>query len=453
MYGDYQIESIRILPNDKEIFKSEDEFKAFFEDTMVQRGGEYYFPNLMMNCPLNTYVLFQYDGMIRAVGVLIELGKKSVFDENGVEYAGFYRFDVNTLHYLDEPIDKDTLKIAYPQFSGFSQSKQKIPVEYLSDIIAALQKKDVYFRNKNEVSEDNPTSRIINGLEKKHLLLKKTVDWSLINWGLTLPIDMHSVMGSIEDSLLQKGEKKDIKLVIDDELYNAKIVNEKFDTFKYPNRTPLFQLRYNKDVAEVIQQKFKETSEYLFLNHQKEKVKKTLLPDSLKAYVSIYTTNEEDIYYFECEALQNDSENNLSDKIYEELSQLNLNGESREAVIKVRVNQSIFREKLLQRYSKCCMCGVSDEAFLIASHIKPWSESEPNEKLDVENGFLMCPNHDKAFDQGWITFNDEGEIIISNRLKTVDRIFLNINDDAKVQLTERNKRFLQYHRKNIFKND
>ena len=78
--------------------------------------------------------------------------------------------------------------------------------------------------------------------------------------------------------------------------------------------------------------------------------------------------------------------------------------------------------------------------------------SEPNEKLDSDNGFLMCPNHDKLFDQGWISFNDNGSIIISSRLSLENRILLNITDNMKISLTEKNKKYLYYHRKNIFKN-
>lgn len=112
--------------------------------------------------------------------------------------------------------------------------------------------------------------------------------------------------------------------------------------------------------------------------------------------------------------------------ITEEINSLNLQGKSKEAVIKVRVNQDIFRNKLLQRYSKCCLCDVSNQNLLIASHIKPWNVCESNEKLDIDNGFLMCSNHDRLFDQGWITFTDDGKIVIADRLSENDRIAWNI---------------------------
>jgi hypothetical protein len=138
-------------------------------------------------------------------------------------------------------------------------------------------------------------------------------------------------------------------------------------------------------------------------------------------------------------------------KIEEEISSLNVEGASKKAIINVRVNQGIFRDLLLKRYNRCCLCGVENHTLLTASHIKPWIESEPKEKLDVDNGFLMCPNHDKLFDKGYITFDDEGNIIISDSLKENDRLFLNVNDKMYIELTEKNKMYLKFHRENVFK--
>lgn len=134
-----------------------------------------------------------------------------------------------------------------------------------------------------------------------------------------------------------------------------------------------------------------------------------------------------------------------------EIEQQELKGEEREAVVKVRLNQSAFRERLIKRYSRCCLCGVSDHDLLLASHIKPWSESSPSEKLDVDNGFLFCPNHDKLFDKGFISFADDGSILISPELSENDRLFMNINTNMRFELTDKNREYLFFHRNNIFR--
>ncbi len=112
----------------------------------------------------------------------------------------------------------------------------------------------------------------------------------------------------------------------------------------------------------------------------------------------------------------------------------------------------MFRDLLLNRYNRCCLCDVKDTALLIASHIKPWAESEPKEKLDVNNGFLMCPNHDKLFDKGYITFDDDGKIIISDKLTENGKELLNVDSTKHIELTEDNKKYLKFHRENVFKN-
>ena len=127
-----------------------------------------------------------------------------------------------------------------------------------------------------------------------------------------------------------------------------------------------------------------------------------------------------------------------------------LKGKEKDIIIKARVNQSVYRDMLLEKHKKCCLCGVSDRRMLIASHIKPWSHSESEEKLDVYNGLLLCPNHDKVFDTGLITFNNHGDIIISNELSSNDRIFLNIRDNMKIDLPEYSIKYMEYHRTNIF---
>ena len=63
----------------------------------------------------------------------------------------------------------------------------------------------------------------------------------------------------------------------------------------------------------------------------------------------------------------------------------------------------------------------------------------------------MCPNHEKLFDGGWITLNDEGRIIISPELHQNDKIFMNVREDMKIELSHKNRKYIEYHRKNIYK--
>lgn len=148
--GNRIIRSIRILPSDKTTFETEMEFRAFIQGTMPLRGGYYYFPNQMMNCPDNTFVLFQYDGMIRATGVLVDREKTTVIDERGAKYGGYYLFDMSTLHYLANPIDKNLFKQVYPEFIGFNQTKQIISLRYWDSIFSLLQNIDSFYTEESQ---------------------------------------------------------------------------------------------------------------------------------------------------------------------------------------------------------------------------------------------------------------------------------------------------------------
>ena len=90
----------------------------------------------------------------------------------------------------------------------------------------------------------------------------------------------------------------------------------------------------------------------------------------------------------------------------------------KEIMIKARMVQGDFRDLLFQIYpNECLLSGLEIKDLLIASHIKPWSESNDNEKVDPMNGFLLSASIDKLFDRHLISFDDYGKLYISNKLK------------------------------------
>lgn len=122
----------------------------------------------------------------------------------------------------------------------------------------------------------------------------------------------------------------------------------------------------------------------------------------------------------------------------------------KEQIIKIRIGQGKFKQELINKEAKCKICTLEDESFLIASHIKPWSKSSNQERLDVYNGFLLCPHHDALFDKGYITFDNDGKIIISDLLDKKTRVLLNIDENIKISLDRKHKKYLEWHRDNKF---
>lgn len=126
----------------------------------------------------------------------------------------------------------------------------------------------------------------------------------------------------------------------------------------------------------------------------------------------------------------------------------------RETIIKARVGQGEYRNKLLEECSYCPFTLINDERLLIASHIKPWSKSDNNEKVDCKNGFIFTPTYDKLFDRGFITFSDEKKLMVSPWISPMNQKRLSIYDGMninKLPIDDKRKVYLQYHREHIFK--
>jgi len=82
-------------------------------------------------------------------------------------------------------------------------------------------------------------------------------------------------------------------------------------------------------------------------------------------------------------------------------------GLEREALVKLRVNQSFFRHRVLSAYEyRCCVTGLTNPLLLVASHIVPWAE-DAGHRLNPRNGLCLNALHDRAFDRGlmWVESN------------------------------------------------
>lgn len=142
----------------------------------------------------------------------------------------------------------------------------------------------------------------------------------------------------------------------------------------------------------------------------------------------------------------------ISDK--KEIQQLALDPELITEIlkeVKQRKGQDKFRKKLLTVFKTCALCGVTAEHSR-ASHIKPWATSIDSQRLDINNGLLLCPNHDYLFDNGLITFEDNGLIKISDELSSVQRMSFNINSSLLIPMNDTKQHYMSYHRQHIFKN-
>lgn len=120
----------------------------------------------------------------------------------------------------------------------------------------------------------------------------------------------------------------------------------------------------------------------------------------------------------------------------------------KERIVKARIGQGLFKQKLRNRSSECEICGLDIPSLLIASHCKPWSQSDNYERLDVNNGLLLCANHDGVFDKGLISFDKDGQIVISSKVERKNYQLLNLDQQIKINITLNQKAYLEWHRTN-----
>lgn len=140
-------------------------------------------------------------------------------------------------------------------------------------------------------------------------------------------------------------------------------------------------------------------------------------------------------------------------QVEEAIEQKKLPEREKEQLVKARIGQGAYRLKLLEESSECIITRVNDERILMASHIKPWSVSNDTEKIDHNNGLVLTPTYDKLFDQGFISFENDGTILISPYISPLNVKKMNLAQGRKytVPPSDERKIYLTYHREHIFK--
>ena len=73
------------------------------------------------------------------------------------------------------------------------------------------------------------------------------------------------------------------------------------------------------------------------------------------------------------------------------------------------------------------------------------------EKVDHFNGLLLVPNLDSLFNEGLISFKDDGNVMVSNQLHHEDRRRMYITDNLHLrQVFTEAKPYLDFHRSVLF---
>jgi hypothetical protein len=85
--------------------------------------------------------------------------------------------------------------------------------------------------------------------------------------------------------------------------------------------------------------------------------------------------------------------------------------------VRARRVQAFFRAAVLSSYNfRCALTGIAEPELLNASHIVPWREDAAR-RADPCNGICLNALHDRAFDRGWLSFDESLRTLVSPKLR------------------------------------
>lgn len=246
-------------------------------------------------------------------------------------------------------------------------------------------------------------------MESENYVYKKEIDWSTLMEGFTLPLDNQVIFLRNMENFLQRGQSKIIHFFMNGKTYDAKIVNMNNSVEK--RKKDAYQIRYsrNGELSQALQQYFFKSMSYIKMIRESRDPKDRSyikMPDGLKEYLAIYTTEYEDTFLLEPiaqddfqvmkKAIQGMRERTVENEIEYEMEDKSSGIEKKLQIVKIRkLNRKIGENlKLLYGY-RCQICGqVIGEKYgshIAEAHYIDYFVNSLNN--DANNQMIVCPNH------------------------------------------------------------
>jgi predicted restriction endonuclease len=123
----------------------------------------------------------------------------------------------------------------------------------------------------------------------------------------------------------------------------------------------------------------------------------------------------------------------------------------RDELLRARRGLGSFRHNVERFEQACRVTGLLDRRHLRATHIKPWRDADDAERLDGENGLLLSPHVSHLFERGYISFGDDGELLVSRLLNPAVVEKWGLPTTARTgAFTGRQRAYLAHHRQHVF---
>ena len=115
-----------------------------------------------------------------------------------------------------------------------------------------------------------------------------------------------------------------------------------------------------------------------------------------------------------------------------------------------RKGQEKYREQVFNRYPYCVVTHVTDPNLLTACHIKGYAQCNQAEQYDKFNGLTMTPTIHKLFDLGYLTFDKNGKMVLSDFFRNNDRRCLDLMRVKSIKLDKEMLPYLDWHNEHTF---
>ena len=255
-------------------------------------------------------------------------------------------------------------------------------------------------------------------------ILQKTVDWSLLNDGMTIPVSVCSLFNSWDESILTHGQSKDIKILIDGEFYDAKLKNQNFVQSNWAGHKDVIQIRYSRQspLAVKLRAVFQESYAYLFAQKQVLGKSKRQIPllDDLQEYIRLYLTSSPDVLCMECCSSSDYQQlahtlNAIPEEVYEQsdddqffMADKTASIEEKQKLVKYRrIDRSIILtlKRFYDYRDEISGEKIGDEyggSVVEAHHIDYFTRSQNNDSTNI---IIISPNYHRIIHKNNPMFN------------------------------------------------
>ena len=247
-------------------------------------------------------------------------------------------------------------------------------------------------------------------LEDQFYIYKKEIDWSVLWEGFSIPVSIQVVFKERMKNYLKRGEKRDIKVILDGHIYQVKLINQAFDEKKYPGHADILQIRYSKRSSFAIKLRKIFESSLDCLRQERTNYRKIIhVPEEKREYIVLYTTTLEDTFFIDhitsSEFLQiRDAISGIKEEDFEFQSNYkkvddSARIETKTQIMKIRRLDRAIGESLKLFYNnKCQICGSNFaekyNCLIVESHHLDHFVRSLNNNAD--NIVILCPNHHRV---------------------------------------------------------